>query len=371
MHTAKLLSLIPLIILLLIGYCIIRREFGYKALLLWDGFFCFLPLMPRYTTEVRMYSWAMLFTAGAALSSYYIVKKGTFLTWSVFTLLSLAASYTHYYAFVTCAYLYFILLIIGLTKRKNKDYLWKFFISAIVALGGYFPWLSHFLSQARKVGEGNFWVQNNNLWIILTHLFNNFYPYSYIFWIILLLTYMIIGIYVCIKKRDVYMVWGTGVFLAFAAVMLVVYIYSVIFSPIITAYYLLIPLCVLIVGIATTAKETSKWMVLISMIFMLLSGRKSYSETVGQIINSTSSLSLIENGATVYTPDYSIQDVLHCYRPDLTVIFDKEMNYNNYEADEYYVADYFIDLEGQNQNLTYIGDNKFKYTEFKIYHHKR
>lgn len=72
----RLFSLVPLGVLAILGFTHIRKDFGEKCGLLFSFLTLFLPVMVRYSGELRMYSWAMLFTSLTAIYAYRIYKQG-------------------------------------------------------------------------------------------------------------------------------------------------------------------------------------------------------------------------------------------------------------------------------------------------------
>jgi len=104
---AKLVSTVPLVLLICFSYISLRKEFGSLA----GGIFSFcvvaMPKMMLYGVEVRMYSWAMLFLTLSLYYVYLIAKKpSNNRNWSIFTLFSLMGAFTHYYAIISIATIY-------------------------------------------------------------------------------------------------------------------------------------------------------------------------------------------------------------------------------------------------------------------------
>ena len=70
----RIFSVIGAVILAVIGYTHIRKEFGEKIGFFFSFLTLFLPIMPVYATEIRMYSWAAVLVTLAAFYAYKIIK---------------------------------------------------------------------------------------------------------------------------------------------------------------------------------------------------------------------------------------------------------------------------------------------------------
>ena len=195
----RLFSCVPLILMSILGYSFIRKEFGNKAGLIFTFFSLFFPTLLTYAGEIRMYTWAMLFVTMMFVYAYKIMNnnnvrevlsddnnimyenkiknKNTLLKyWIIFSIFSLASAYTHYYALAVAAIInvgMFIYFIIAYTKSNKNDSkgifilkdreTYKFnlissIVSAVVQIILYLPWLFVFISQTKVVSKG-FWIK--------------------------------------------------------------------------------------------------------------------------------------------------------------------------------------------------------------------
>ncbi|MBR1642173.1 MAG: hypothetical protein IJ683_07615 [Butyrivibrio sp.] len=174
---AKLVSILPFFVIMVYGVTVIRKRFG----LLSAGIFSFaivsMPQMPEYTTEIRMYSWALLFVTGMLLHSYLLFesfRSGNEKGWDIGNGLALwlyasASAYTHYYGAMAAGIIYGMLFVVMLIffikamKSGGKESVsFKAFGMLIICMNltaiAYVPWLSVFLSQASAV-KANYWIQ--------------------------------------------------------------------------------------------------------------------------------------------------------------------------------------------------------------------
>ena len=151
---AKIVSVLPYLILLLYSVTLIRKRFGIFT----GGLFLFclitMPQLSTYTVEVRMYSWALLFVTAAILHAYEIVISAKRHA-AALVLYGLAAAYTHYFACVAVimVYLYvFAAFLINDRRRIKQWFLW-----VTVSVVGYIPWLFALYRQITAVTE-NYWI---------------------------------------------------------------------------------------------------------------------------------------------------------------------------------------------------------------------
>jgi len=158
----RLCSVVGLVVLGIVGYTHVRKDFGEKTGLLFSFLVFFFPTMLMYATEIRMYTWAMLFVTLMCIYAYRIYKKQTqWKNWVIFGGMALCAAYTHYYGLVTAgvvnAMLFFYLLINCIKQKQFLKEMKAFILTAIVEIGGYLPWLVYLALQVSQVSKG-FWI---------------------------------------------------------------------------------------------------------------------------------------------------------------------------------------------------------------------
>lgn len=157
----NIVSVIPYFLTLLVALTLVWRRFGGSATLVFIALTTFSTAAIRYNVEVRMYSWAALFSLLSFLWLLRILEKKARGDWILFCVFSLAASYTHYYALLFVAFLYLSLIVLSLAKfAKLRNTL----ILCAMTLIGYAPWLSVLL-QALNRTSSNFWMtETPGLW---------------------------------------------------------------------------------------------------------------------------------------------------------------------------------------------------------------
>ena len=195
---AKLVSVFPFFVLLIYGLTTVRKHFGFLAAGIFSFAIVSMPQLPEYTTEIRMYSYSILFVTAALLHGFSLIrnmKKGNGAGWDIadgaaLWLYSTAAAYTHYYAAFCAGIIYTILLIwmLVLYIRRMKDKKGEanpvnFKALALVVVGmnltaiSYIPWVSVVLSQVGAV-KTNYWIQPvglRSLGSCIKHLFKGYF----------------------------------------------------------------------------------------------------------------------------------------------------------------------------------------------------
>ena len=154
-YPTKLVSVIPYILLLLLAFTKIRKNWGNYVAGLFAVCIVGMPNLISYGVEIRMYSWALFFVTAAFLCAYDIAIRGRFSDWVKFVLFSLAAAYTHYFACVAAAFGYLTLLI--WFWKNNRKSLKSWLCACAATILGYLPWLFVLLRQLSVVKE-SYWI---------------------------------------------------------------------------------------------------------------------------------------------------------------------------------------------------------------------
>ena len=152
----RIFSVIPIAIMIILGYTHIRKDFGEKTGFIFSFLSAFLPEMAQYAIEVRMYSWAILAVTILAIYAYRLTKEDNTKNWIIFGLSSLASIYLHYYGLMAAGLINVFLLIYLIVKRRKKGII--FIISFGILQGlAYLPWLVNFATQLSNVSSG-YWI---------------------------------------------------------------------------------------------------------------------------------------------------------------------------------------------------------------------
>lgn len=142
-------------IILVIGITWIRKRFGTWNAALFVTLATFMENAVTYNVEIRMYSMAAMFVLLAFIELYEILHRFEWKNFLLFTVFSLGAAYTHYYALFTVAFFYLFLL--GLSIRR-RDIFGKVIVSCVLTVVGYLPWLAVFLSALGEKVTSSWWL---------------------------------------------------------------------------------------------------------------------------------------------------------------------------------------------------------------------
>lgn len=184
---AKLVSVLPYLILLVYAVTVVRRRWGIFT----GGLFLFcvmsMPQLSAYTVEARMYGWALLFVTAAFLHAHGMIearRAGSGGRWgavaeescvgesgtpenvpvtnrinslhrAALVIYGLAAAYTQYFACVAVVMIYLYLLFMLWRQDKRRIREWLLCVAASVI--GYVPWLFALVGQISAVRD-NYWI---------------------------------------------------------------------------------------------------------------------------------------------------------------------------------------------------------------------
>lgn len=148
-------ALIPYMGILFLACTEVRREFGLGPAFLLVSVMSLMPEPLYYNVEVRMYSLGAFLVLTAYLALHRILTRNRLPEWVIFSLSSLGAAYTHYYALISVAFFYLILVIPSLRDRKFQR---RTAITWAAAVAGYLPWLGVLLKSLVSTA-GEWWLQ--------------------------------------------------------------------------------------------------------------------------------------------------------------------------------------------------------------------
>ena len=286
----RLFSVLAIVILGILGYTHIRKDFGEKVGILFSFFVYFLPVMCTYSQEIRMYSWSCLIITILAIYAYRLYKSIKDKTplrlqnknLAIFGIFSIMACYIHYYALATTGIINFIILIYLIKNRKdNMKILRNFIILAVIQIILYIPWLLYLKGQVAHV-ESGFWIalKYSTLIEVLSFQFRRQLDTEFVFDIQTIIALVAsLGMYVYIgyriyksKKEKDSMLPGILSIITYVLVILAVLIISF-KTPILYARYLIVMTGLYIFGMAFfIAKEKKKWVIGIICAIILILG---------------------------------------------------------------------------------------------------
>lgn len=155
----RIFSAIGIIVLGILGFTHIKKDFGTKTGLLFTFFSLFSPVMLNYALEIRMYSWTIVFVTLMAIYLNRFIKQKSTKNLILFGVFSILSCYMHYYALVCAGFINLGLIIYVIKNKKNieKKMIKQFILVEIAQVILYIPWLFCFIKQLTRVG-GGFWI---------------------------------------------------------------------------------------------------------------------------------------------------------------------------------------------------------------------
>lgn len=168
----RIFSALPVIGMMLIACTYIRKKFGNKIALSFLIVIILMPVNQYVASEIRMYSFGMFFVLLGALyayQSYATFRRSDLIK---FTLFSLAAAYTHYYALMGIFYIYLLFLCVIIIKKRDKVF--PFIGYSVLFVIGYLPWLINLPGQISQV-QDEYWINTPRLKDFVIYLY---YPFA-------------------------------------------------------------------------------------------------------------------------------------------------------------------------------------------------
>lgn len=147
-------AFIPYVIILIVACTAVRKRFGLIPAVVLVTMSSIMKRAVVYNVEVRMYALAAMLVLVAYIALYGIAQKDNIGSWIVFCIASLGAAYTHYYALISVAFFYLMLIPIALNKRKIK----RVVIAYTATIIGYLPWFAVLLGAFTRT-KNNWWVE--------------------------------------------------------------------------------------------------------------------------------------------------------------------------------------------------------------------
>ncbi len=275
----KLASILPAILMFIIGFTIIRKEYGKKVMGLFLFLFMSMPQLASYMVEIRMYSLASFFIMVAFLMTIRIVdRKGNVKVSFLFLFLcGIFTAYTQYYACVSIIALYLALLIWIVQQTEKRTYLKYWIFNVLASIICYVPWLFILKNQLEKVSD-NYWILPLTLRSIFGCIKFIFLPVSYdvkvdyILAVLMILISMLAFILFMKKKpskNQLFFVISGCFMLAF--VIATGFVFSALNRPIFVYRYMIpcLPVIWLIIALLLDDMIKKKWTLILLIPFVM------------------------------------------------------------------------------------------------------
>ena len=412
----RLFSVLAIIILGILGYTHIRKDFGEKTGIIFSFLTYFLPVMCTYSQEIRMYSWSCLIIAVMSIYAYRFYRsvkendKYKIKNLIIFGIFSILACNIHYYATATAGIVNLILLIYLIRNyKKDKKALIYFLILAGIQVILYIPWLTFLIGQIKHVG-GGFWIvvgPINTTVEVLSFQFRRqldtnfaFNAHTIIALIAAIAMYIYVGYKIFVaKKEKEEMRPGILSILVYVSVILAMLIISLVASPILFSRYLMVMTGLYIFGLAYfMAKEKNKYVLITICLIILAMG--IWSNVTNILINyDTSNMKQIEyikeeikkediivysnigNGGVIaaFFPEnkqyfyngqhWDVEEAYKSYGPGMETIYDYNDILENYHGRIWLIDSEYMGLweEFPKEGIIVINETKLFDTKYQHY----
>ena len=388
---AKLVSVVPIIILMFISYKKIAKLFGKKVAFLFNLFILGVPQIMQYAIEIRMYSLGLLFVT--CFFIYFVewdryTNKKSYIMKIVFALLS---AYTHYFAGVSVAIIYLLFFVEAMIK-KDWNKLKKIALSMIISILLYTPWIIIFIKQLLVVKE-DYWIGE-----ITTSTIKSFLRYPYVISSSKILTnvmrvIILVSLISLFKKNTdkKYAIYGLLVPYGTIAIGLIA---SYIIRPVFINRYMVCSLGVFYLAIAINlAKLINKKSIFTIMVLIVLSvtvysncklinKEREYKEKTIDLINYMDGINNKEDIVIIFDNSY-LQRVISYLYPNIDTYLYKgeitELTKKVYRQTSMDILEN-IDIEGFNQNkkeiyifatkdaiMSDIEEKEYEYEKIDVY----
>ncbi|MDD3661418.1 MAG: hypothetical protein PHT89_11960, partial [Lachnospiraceae bacterium] len=376
----KMVTIFPIVFLMLFSAVKVVKLFGIRTHLIFITFLIAFPAMFEYAIQVRMYTWAMLFVTVCGVLAYDIFLMPSKRKWSAFVVTALAAAYTHYFALVSVAIIFGILLL--LLMRYKKENVKSWFGISVLAVLGYLPWLTVMLWQVNKVTKG-YIIPEITLKTIISYFdwaFHTETPYSTIQFEIIIIIAFLLSVFRGIRFKNQADMFAVVSMLVPVLTMAAGVIVSVLATPIFKSRYLFPSMGLLILGVAVSLRTLSNRVLPVLLCFFFFSTVVQYQGTYKVEYLTTKVVETeaffrdhIEKDDLIVYNFTGFGFIYQYYLPDQELVYLGDMDFNREFQTIWYFDTfnylYFDDaiLNTYQLNKEFIGDYGIEHNEFKVY----
>lgn len=113
-------ALLPYAVIVIVACTVVKKQFGLIPPIVLLTMASLMKNAVTYNVEARMYALAAMFVLIAYIAFYKIIESNQFVSWLVFCASSLGAAYTHYYALISVAFLFVMIIPIAVRNKKYR-----------------------------------------------------------------------------------------------------------------------------------------------------------------------------------------------------------------------------------------------------------
>ena len=321
LYLLKVVSIIPYILLIIVSYVKIRKDFNWLT----AGLFVFsIGIMSDFFLEfltIRMYSWGLFFVLMSFIYYKDVIEKWDRRSWVLLTLFSLLSAYTQYFFAITCALIYLLILVEIYKSSDVKARLKQFIFSVLGLIALYAPWLIVLVHQIITHANDEqevFHLYNVFNYITFFAVRSSDFTTEMIIFKILALVFLILILALIYKYKDKFA--GAGIFLMYGTIAIGILTLMASFSNSMRVRYLIPVLGIFWLSASVVIGEIRERKVLgLMIIFVLLFAGIGVGLTHAEVCDrfafndeKSSFLDSINNNDSVivYNTDYGYR-VLH------------------------------------------------------------
>lgn len=199
-RVARIVSIIPIILILFIANIFFLKEFTSKLSILFNSILLSTYSIYKYSLEIRMYSWCLFFCFLCCIFSYYIIKKSEWKYFFLYVLFAECGAYSQYWTAFGLAINFIIISVLCILKDKSNTK--KVLVSALLGILLYLPWAKVVINQVSVVSS-SYWISSPTLSTFIDYILSVM-PGQSITKIILTLfiIYFIVECIKCITKKE-------------------------------------------------------------------------------------------------------------------------------------------------------------------------
>ena len=242
---SKIVSIIPYLLLIIISMAKIKEEYNWFT----AGLFTFsIGIMSGFLIQfltARMYGWSLFFLVMSFIYMKDVLIKSDLKSWLLFTIFSIFSIYTHNILLISVGFIYLTIIVnilLNINNKKEKiTELKKWFVSTLICILSYVPWLFVILGQINaKHGNGNTSFNLQNFFDCLLSFINStnniiLQVLGLIFLILIII--IILNQYFDNKNKDNYYILS-GIIIFLLTLIVSAIIIPLLFAPIYAKYLL-------------------------------------------------------------------------------------------------------------------------------------
>ena len=155
-YVYHLSAVIPYGLILVLACTVIRKWFGLMPAAVLVTFSSLSSNAIIYNVEARMYSLGALFVLASFLSFYQIYQVNRPADWFLFGFASLCAAYTHYYALISVAFFYLMLLPLWFRGKEFRQRIVRLYSITVLS---YIVWLIALYKSFKRTADA-WWLES-------------------------------------------------------------------------------------------------------------------------------------------------------------------------------------------------------------------